>query len=96
MIWDLRRSLVNSASQQGERIVLPRIQDLVDSTLDLCNLCQPGETVRILVPDFVNAFHLIPVAAKERKYYRHTSAGFSKSTKYLCSARGRLQHFGGG
>ena len=35
LIWDLLRSMVNAATTQSERIILPRVIDLVNAILDL-------------------------------------------------------------
>eukprot|EP00969_Alexandrium_andersonii_P180636 7982573-Alexandrium_andersonii.AAC.1 len=34
-VWGLRRSLVNGLVRQVERVVLPRLSDLVEDTVDL-------------------------------------------------------------
>eukprot|EP00971_Amphidinium_carterae_P090010 1781915-Amphidinium_carterae.1 len=38
LVWDLRRSGINEALQQGQRIVLPRVIDVVRDCRDLKHL----------------------------------------------------------
>ena len=64
LIWDLRRSEVNSLVRQGERIVLPRLLDAVSDALDL-SLVHGTAEVRFLGTDITDAFHLIPIAPEE-------------------------------
>eukprot|EP00971_Amphidinium_carterae_P047200 929608-Amphidinium_carterae.1 len=35
LVWDLRRSRVNSRLRQGQRVVLPRLRDIVDDFLHI-------------------------------------------------------------
>eukprot|EP00969_Alexandrium_andersonii_P080119 3530900-Alexandrium_andersonii.AAC.1 len=43
IVWDLRRSMVNGLVRQGERIVLPRISDVVSDAVDLLRKHGPGQ-----------------------------------------------------
>eukprot|EP00969_Alexandrium_andersonii_P320083 14141793-Alexandrium_andersonii.AAC.1 len=56
VVWDLQRSLVNGRVRQGERIVLPRLSDVIADTVDL--LREFGaEQVGFLGTDVADAFH---------------------------------------
>ena len=65
LIWDLLRSEVNSFIDQGERIVLPRVLDLVDSVRRVSHSSLP---VVLLGTDFSDAFHQIPIKDSERRF----------------------------
>ncbi len=68
LVWDLRRSGVNEHVHQGERVILPRLQDVVEDILYLLNLCEEGESVWLMVVDITDAFHLIPLQPDERRF----------------------------
>ena len=66
LVWDLRRSGVNLAVKQGERVVLPRLSDVV---ADLRELSAPGkEDAFMLGTDVSEAFHQVPLHPSERRY----------------------------
>jgi hypothetical protein len=69
MIWDLLRSAVNFHSKVGERIVLPRVLDLINDIVDLLLLKRDNEEIIVMVLDFCNAFHLLPLHPEEQKYF---------------------------
>eukprot|EP00969_Alexandrium_andersonii_P097372 4297281-Alexandrium_andersonii.AAC.1 len=54
IIWDLRRSRVNSLVRQGERIVLPRLLDVAQDALELLEAF--GDNVAFLGTDVSDAF----------------------------------------
>ena len=66
LVWDLRRSGVNLAVKQGERVVLPRLSDVV---ADLRELAAPGNDEAFLLgTDVSEAFHQVPLHPSERQY----------------------------
>jgi len=69
LIWDLLRSQVNSLATQGERIILPRIIDLVNDSLDLMANKNDTDELHYFIIDIANAFHLLPLMEKEQKYF---------------------------
>ena len=64
IVWDLRRSLVNSLVRQGERIILPRLSDVVDDAHALAAENPPG-SLRVLGTDIEDAFHQVPILPDE-------------------------------
>ncbi len=66
LVWDLRRSGVNLAVKQGERVVLPRLSDVV---ADLRELAAPGKDEAFMLgTDVSEAFHQVPLHPSERRY----------------------------
>eukprot|EP00969_Alexandrium_andersonii_P229306 10126932-Alexandrium_andersonii.AAC.1 len=63
LIRDLCRSQVNALVRQGERVVLPRLQDAVADALDLLEAL--GEGVVFLGTDVSDAFHQVPISPEE-------------------------------
>ena len=51
-VLDLRRSGCNSHAALAERVVLPRMKDLVDDVVDLAKNLQHGEGIRGMIADF--------------------------------------------
>ncbi len=70
LIWDLLRSGINSCLSQGSRVILPRLEDAVNSVLDLITEDEDSDSndVRILVFDISDAFHEIPLNKRERRF----------------------------
>eukprot|EP00435_Cladocopium_sp_Y103_P055167 s446_g18.t1 len=66
IILDCKRSLVSRAAQRKHKAVLPRISDAVHSILSSMS---SGEEVTMLVADVTDAFWLIPLHVRERKYF---------------------------
>ena len=68
LIIDIRRSGGNAEVVQPERVVLPRLSDLVGSILDLMTL--PTDTpdigFEISVVDFEDAFDTLAIRAQDR------------------------------
>eukprot|EP00969_Alexandrium_andersonii_P252202 11147084-Alexandrium_andersonii.AAC.1 len=56
IVWGLRRSLVNGLARQGERIVLPRISDVVSDAIYLLR-AHGADQVSFLGMGVANAFH---------------------------------------
>jgi len=75
LVWDLRRSLVNTVAHQGQRIVLARLSDAVADTLSLLSEAIPTDLVLMCVFDIEDAFHSLTLAACERKYQVACAAG---------------------
>ena len=65
IIIDMLRSHVNELVRLHERLVLPRIQDLLEDTLHLLGLHGSPEDLDMLVVDWEDAFHSMGVAAEE-------------------------------
>ena len=72
VVWDLRRSQVNASVRQGERVVLPRLLDVVN---DICHLARasPDSTISMLGTHIADAFHQVPLDPSE---WRFTVASF--------------------
>ena len=66
LIWDLLRSEVNSKVELTERIVLPRVQDVVEDSLDILRAAQ--HPLEFMVMDVADAFHNIPIRPEERRF----------------------------
>ena len=67
LIHDLRRSGVNQRVKCKERLVLPRISDLMQDILDVIELAGP-EGGECMILDFADAFRQLPVAENERRF----------------------------
>ena len=63
VIWDLRESFVNKACHQGERIILPRLLDVVASALSSYRRGRPPYLAGV---DIKDAFMNIPAGADRR------------------------------
>ena len=81
LIWDLLRSKVNASATQSERIILPRLIDLVNDILDLIAASSNDEEVWIFIIDIQNAFHLLPLRNDERRYF--CTSAYNKLQLYL-------------
>ena len=68
LIHDLRRSGINSRLCLPERVVLPRINDVTRSVLDLYDTMLPGEGLSFMSLDFKDAFKQMEVAASEKRF----------------------------
>lgn len=64
IIWDLKESLVNKACDPAERVILPRLLDVVTSCI---KMMQDGLQPTLAVADIRDAFHNIP-AGRDRKF----------------------------
>jgi hypothetical protein len=69
IIIDMLRSMVNSFVKLSERIVLPRLMDVVTDLLALAEAAKRdnivGEGISMMVADFVDAFHSLGVKVEE-------------------------------
>ena len=77
LVWDLLRSNVSAHVQQGERVVLPRLMDVINDAVELAADSTAPQLV-LLGTDISDAFHQVPlnpaewrftVAAFQGKYY---------------------------
>ena len=88
LVLDLRRSKYNSFVSCKERVVLPRLSDLVDDATDLLSRVDgaKGEVVMELVADFVDAFHTLGVHEDEFPYLfaKHPTGGYVGYCTTLC------------
>ena len=65
LIIDMRRSGVNEHVRLHERIVLPRIQDLVADAVHFAGLGGPEADIDMMVGDWADAFHSMGVLDEE-------------------------------
>jgi hypothetical protein len=88
-VLDLRRSGYNEVVKLQERIVLPRVQDLIGDARDLKRSTREGELCYGMVADFEDAFHTLYVDPSEWRYLvaRHPEQGFVGYRTVLCGAR---------
>jgi len=59
---------VNNFVNQGQRIVLPRLSDVVSDGLGLLALCERGDEVELCIIDFQDALHSIPINQGEKRF----------------------------
>ena len=62
---DFLRSGVNALLTAGERIVLPRLRDALRNISWMQSQAQGADDVALLVADFQDAFHTLPVGSNE-------------------------------
>ena len=96
LVWDLLRSNVNAQVRQGERVVLPRLMDVINDAVDLASYSTEPNLV-LLGTDTSDAFHQVPLNPSERrfqgKYYSFKVLVFgSASAPTVC---GRYAAFAG-
>ena len=89
-VLDLRRSGYNDGVQLKERIVLPRVKDLVEDVCDLKRCAGNSEECYGMVADFEDAFHTLQVDPSEWRYLvaRHPVKGFVGYRTVLCGGAG--------
>ena len=88
LVHDLRRSLVNQHILTSERIVLPRMSDLVEDVSILLEQLQPGEEIKLLSLDFSNAFKQLAVRDNEKRFLSGTACnGWFYYNKVLFGVR---------
>ena len=68
LVIDFRRSMVNGFVKATERVVLPRIRDVLADVVWLMRNVEADEEVELMVADFQDAFHTLPVAEAEKKF----------------------------
>ena len=69
LVFDARESGITSASTNVERVLLPRVHDVVADSMSLWKDKSEFEFIRFLVLDFENAFWQIPISVQERKFF---------------------------
>ena len=69
LILDCRVSGTNSSTTKHERIVLPRIGDLIRDALILKKMEGQGKKLHFLVVDFEDAFYKVPLIKAEQRYF---------------------------
>ena len=89
-VLDLRRSGYNDGVRLKERIVLPRVKDLVEDVCDLKRCAGNSEECYGMVADFEDAFHTLQVNPSEWRYLvaRHPVKGFVGHRTVLCGGAG--------
>ena len=78
IIWDLKESGVNQLCSQGERILLPKLSDVVHDVLEIY---RKGGRPRFLAVDIRDAFHNIPAGAD--RAFTAAAIPWKGSTKVL-------------
>ena len=73
LVWDLRRSGVNLAVMQGERVVLPRLSDVAADLRELA--ATNRDEAFLLGTDVSEAFHQVPLHESERQFTVAAPAG---------------------
>ena len=73
LVWDLRRSGANLAVKQGERIVLPRLSDVVADLRELATTSM--DEAFLLGTDVSEAFRQVPLHESERQFTVAALAG---------------------
>ena len=68
LIHDLRRSAVNAKIILRERLVLPRLCDVVQATLDLMEAGFDSDHLEFMVADFRDAFKMLKTFPTERRF----------------------------
>ena len=74
IIWDMRESKVNQLCNQGERILLPKVTDVID---DIISILRSGGRPSFVAIDIRDAFHNIP-SGIDRAF---TAAAFTREGK---------------
>ena len=69
LILDCRVSGSNDQTRKSERILLPKVWDVIRDVLHFHTILQPGEGVELMVCDFTDAFYMVPLAGDEQRYY---------------------------
>ena len=74
IIWDMRESGINKLCCQGERVLLPKVSDVIDDIL--CFIRKGGRPSFVAI-DIRDAFHNIP-SGIDRAF---TAAAFTRNHK---------------
>ena len=75
MIHDLKRSGVNAQVKTQERVILPRLTDVVDDALDLMEDQSTGQC-EFMALDFRHAFKQLAVHPDERRHLGGEAMGW--------------------
>ena len=68
LVVDLRRSGVNRCVRLEERIILPRVKEVLDDCMYLLAAAHPGDELEAMVADFKDAFHTLPAHPDEHRF----------------------------
>eukprot|EP00971_Amphidinium_carterae_P168298 3334677-Amphidinium_carterae.1 len=69
LILDSKESGMKRCTRRFEQMVLPRAADAIQDILELAAHREEGDTTRLLVLDFTNAFFQVPIRPDERRYF---------------------------
>ena len=69
LILDSKRSGVSRAATLPVRSVLPRLMDIIFETLESMSELMYDEDLLYFVLDFIDAFFLVPLSKKERRFF---------------------------
>lgn len=69
IILDCKRSQVSRAAARTHKSVLPRVSDAIQSTLQMMGDRGREEVLTFLITDVEDAFWLVPLHMKERRYF---------------------------
>ncbi|MFM7985557.1 MAG: hypothetical protein ACKPKO_40215 [Candidatus Fonsibacter sp.] len=94
LVWDLRRSGVNSLIRLGERIVLPRVQDLIDGVFDLFRHATADDGILFFGTDVLDACHHIPLNRQEQRFTATAVNGVYYVFRALVFGSASAQPFG--
>ena len=75
LVHDLRRSLVNEQIACPERLILPRLRDVVSDILDLLECKEQHEHVLLVTLDFSDAFKHLQVRDSEKRFLAGQAKG---------------------
>jgi hypothetical protein len=78
LITDMLRSGINSFVKLHERIVLPRLFDLVEASLQMMESCETSADIEMMVSDFADAFHSMGVCEEERRHQVRLATSFTR------------------
>ena len=86
IILDLKQSHVTKCTKKSHCALLPKMIDLIADALDMAVECSDQELVEFPILDFIDAFWLVPLNRRERKYF----AGKARGCYYifLCTPQG--------
>ena len=69
IILDCKKSQVSRYASRSHKSALPRVTDAVQSAMKLMHSCCAQESVTLFIADVADAFWLIPLHHKERRYF---------------------------
>ena len=86
IILDAKESNVTSATLRRFRSILLRVMDAVSDALHLTSQCKKGECVEQLIADVSDAFWLVPLEPRERRFF--VAKFWGKFSVFLRTAQG--------
>lgn len=75
LVHDLRRSRINEHIKLRERLVLPRLKDVIEDVMKLMEASSKGDRTEFMSLDFADAFKQLPVLHREKRYLSGQAAG---------------------